>query len=66
MAVAEIGLDFTRHVLSNTVHGSPESSKEAQTFAFKEQVTLASDLGLPISVHCRGGWSSCLTRDIGT
>ncbi len=43
MAVGEIGLDFYRNL----------SPREAQARAFREQLDLASELGLPVIIHSR-------------
>lgn len=46
-AVGECGLDFYRNL----------SPAEAQRSAFREQLTLARDLGKPIIVHCRDAFA---------
>jgi TatD DNase family protein len=43
VAVGEIGLDFYRDL----------SARKSQTEAFKKQLDLAVELGLPVVVHCR-------------
>jgi TatD DNase family protein len=43
VAVGEIGLDFYRNL----------SARKSQTEAFKKQLDLAVELGLPVVVHCR-------------
>jgi TatD DNase family protein len=43
VAIGEIGLDFYRNL----------SPREAQLEAFKKQLDLAVELGLPVVVHCR-------------
>lgn len=43
VAVGEIGLDFYRNL----------SSRKSQIEAFKKQLDLAVELGLPVVVHCR-------------
>ena len=47
-AVGEIGLDFYRS----------HSSRESQASAFKAQLELAQDAGLPALVHCRDAFSA--------
>jgi hypothetical protein len=48
MSPAQVGLDFSPHVLAGD-----ESQKDAQRAAFSAQVSLASELGLPLNVHSR-------------
>jgi TatD DNase family protein len=43
VAIGEIGLDFYRNL----------SPRESQLEAFKNQLNLAAELGLPVAVHCR-------------
>jgi TatD DNase family protein len=43
VAIGEIGLDFYRNL----------SPRESQLEAFKKQLDLAAELGLPVAVHCR-------------
>jgi TatD DNase family protein len=43
VAIGEIGLDFYRNL----------SPRESQLEAFKNQLDLAAELGLPVAVHCR-------------
>jgi TatD DNase family protein len=43
VAIGEIGLDFYRNL----------SPRESQLDAFKKQLDLAVELGLPVAVHCR-------------
>jgi len=43
VAIGEIGLDFYRNL----------SPRESQLEAFKKQLDLAVELGLPVAVHCR-------------
>jgi TatD DNase family protein len=46
-AIGEVGLDFYRNL----------SGREAQLVAFREQLALAEDLGLPVVVHCRDAFT---------
>ncbi|UCB51808.1 MAG: YchF/TatD family DNA exonuclease [Candidatus Zixiibacteriota bacterium] len=50
-AIGEIGLDFYRDL----------SPREDQASAFRKQIDLAKDLGLPLVVHVREAWEQALT-----
>ncbi|NIN00883.1 MAG: YchF/TatD family DNA exonuclease [candidate division Zixibacteria bacterium] len=50
VAIGEIGLDFYRNL----------SPREDQIRAFKKQIALAKELGLPIIVHVREPWDLAL------
>ncbi len=50
LAVGEIGLDYHYD----------HSPRETQRAAFREQLHLAGELGLPVVIHCREAWSDCL------
>ncbi|MBE0536906.1 MAG: TatD family hydrolase [Phycisphaerae bacterium] len=46
VAIGEVGLDFHYNF----------SEQDAQSRIFREQLTLAADLGLPVVVHCRNAF----------
>lgn len=48
VAVGEIGLDFSPHVVGNNT-----DLREVQQAVFQHQVLLANELGLPVNVHSR-------------
>ena len=50
VAVGEIGLDFFRDL----------SPRPAQYAAFRAQLALAADLGLPVVIHCRDAYEETL------
>lgn len=50
VAVGEIGLDYS----------GPEPSRQVQQAAFRQQVRMAVARGLPLLVHCRGGFPDLL------
>ncbi len=50
VAIGEIGLDFYRNL----------SPQEDQIRAFKKQIALAKELGLPIVVHVREAWDAAI------
>ena len=51
IAIGEIGLDYYWE-------NAPEI-KEKQKIMFKEQISLANELNLPISIHCRNAIQDC-------
>lgn len=53
-AIGEAGLDFTPHVLSQSPTLSPHDTRATQRFALHAQLTLASELSLPLTLHSRG------------
>ncbi len=50
VAIGEIGLDFYRDL----------SPRDVQYAAFRAQITLARETGLPIVIHCRDAYPECL------
>jgi TatD DNase family protein len=46
VAIGEIGLDFYRNL----------SPQDAQYIAFREQLALAGEVGLPVVIHCRDAY----------
>ncbi|MES2459959.1 MAG: TatD family hydrolase [Armatimonadota bacterium] len=50
VAIGEIGLDFFRDL----------SPREAQFAAFRAQLSLAADVGLPVVIHCRDAYEEAL------
>lgn len=57
VAIGEVGLDFSPHVLARAVSSNSVSTadevKENQRAAFAKQIDLARRLDLPVSVHSR-------------
>lgn len=69
VAVGEVGLDFSPHVLRNDLlmagPGGNEAAKAAQRLIFEQQIALAMELGLPLNVHSRSAGHhaiDCLIR----
>lgn len=54
-AIGEIGLDFTR-----LPKNERDECKERQRQAFRLQLQIASDYGLPVVIHSRGTVTECL------
>lgn len=57
VGIGECGLDY--HVKQDTINNKPETTIEEKIFQKKllgEQIKLATDLNLPLVVHCRNGW----------
>ncbi|KAI8593253.1 hypothetical protein BDZ88DRAFT_136801 [Geranomyces variabilis] len=52
VAVGEVGLDFSPHVLSTSL-GTRDEEKAVQREVFLTQARLAASLGLPVNVHSR-------------
>ena len=52
IAIGEIGLDY--------YWDKDEKIKEQQKAFFKEQIKIANELNLPISIHCRDALEDCL------
>ena len=52
IAIGEIGLDY--------YWDKEEEVKEQQKEYFKEQIKIANELNLPISIHCRDAIEDCL------
>lgn len=50
VAIGEIGLDYYRDL----------SPRERQREAFEAQLALASELGLPVIIHCRDAWEDVM------
>lgn len=50
VAIGEIGLDFYRDL----------SPREAQYTAFRAQLALAREVGLPVVIHCREAYDECI------
>lgn len=48
VAIGEIGLDFSPHVV-----GDNATLREVQQAVFQQQIHLANELGLPVNVHSR-------------
>lgn len=54
IAVGEVGLDFSPHVVGKDA-GCPEGQalRQVQQEVFRQQILLATELGLPVNVHSR-------------
>lgn len=52
-AIAEIGLDFSPHVLASMQNVPHHQIRKLQRVALEFQLRLAADLGLPLSLHSR-------------
>ena len=55
VAIGEIGLDYWNKRIRKD-----QALKNKQIEFYVGQLTLARELGLPISIHSRGAWSDCL------
>jgi TatD DNase family protein len=70
VAVGEVGLDFSPHVVGKVHSEEEQRLREVQLEVFKQQILLANELGLPVNVHSRsaGVWlagvSYTLTSDV--
>ncbi len=60
VAIGEVGLDFVDNVFSGVTYHDNEDLRDAQEQAFREQVELACELGLPLNLHCRGAYSALI------
>jgi len=56
VGIGECGLDY-RTVKSEKGQVTSEDEKGAQKKIFREQIRLATQLDLPLVVHCRNGWN---------
>lgn len=61
VAIGEVGLDFVDNVLGGVTFYDNEHLCEAQERAFRRQVALACELGLPLNVHCRGAYPALIS-----
>ncbi|MDE0575842.1 MAG: TatD family hydrolase [Opitutales bacterium] len=59
VAVGEIGLDYFRLPKEEA---KAASLKVNQRAAFRYQLALAKELGLPVVVHCRGAFADCVAE----
>lgn len=53
VAVGEVGLDFSPHVVGKVHSEEEQRLREVQREVFKQQIQLANELGLPVNVHSR-------------
>jgi Tat protein secretion system quality control protein TatD with DNase activity len=53
VAVGEVGLDFSPHVIGKVHSEEEQRLREVQREVFKQQIQLANELGLPVNVHSR-------------
>jgi Tat protein secretion system quality control protein TatD with DNase activity len=53
VAVGEVGLDFSPHVVGKAHSEEEQRLREVQREVFKQQILLANELGLPVNVHSR-------------
>jgi TatD DNase family protein len=53
VAVGEVGLDFSPHVVGKVHREEEQRLREVQREVFKQQILLANALGLPVNVHSR-------------
>jgi TatD DNase family protein len=60
VAIGEVGLDFVDNVFTGVTYHDNEGLREAQEQAFRKQVELACELGLPLNIHCRGAYSALI------
>ena len=59
VAVGEIGLDYFRLPKEEA---KAEPMKANQRAAFRHQLALAKELGLPVVVHCRSAFADCVAE----
>jgi TatD DNase family protein len=57
VAIGEIGLDYFR---LPEEEAKATTLKASQRAAFRHQLALAKELGLPVVVHCRGAFADCV------
>jgi TatD DNase family protein len=60
VAIGEVGLDFVDNVFTGVTYHDNEALREAQEQAFRKQIELACELGLPLNIHCRGAYSTLI------
>lgn len=60
VAIGEVGLDFVDNVFTGVNYRQAEHLRRAQMCAFRRQVELACELGLPLVVHCRGAYPTLI------
>jgi TatD DNase family protein len=60
VGIGEVGLDFVDNVFSGVTYHDNEALREAQQQAFRQQIELACELGLPLNIHCRGAYSALI------
>jgi len=61
VAIGEVGLDFVDNVFTGVTYHDNESLQKVQEEAFRQQVELAYELGLPLIVHCRGAYPKLIS-----
>jgi len=58
VAMGEVGLDFVDNVFTGVTYHDNQDLRKAQEQAFRRQIELACELGLPLIIHCRGAYAS--------
>ncbi len=61
VAIGEVGLDFLDNVFTGATFHDNRDLQTAQERAFRKQIELACELGLPLIVHCRGAYSALIS-----